>query len=113
MKTPLSEKPTCPICGQTFDTPEIEGGYVRCPACSTPMFQYRFVGDDDMTPKRFMTLLHGRGNDAINTVAEGRWFSKSALRYGKAALFVMRMWPTLALVFEKNAEQEAEPVDVA
>lgn len=101
-------KPTCPICNQKFTDPAIEGGYVRCPYCNTPMFQYRYDTDHDMTPKKFMALLHPRANEAITN--SRHWFSGGGvIQSGKAAAFVMRLWPTLATVFQ----QEPEPEDVA
>jgi hypothetical protein len=105
----MHTKPTCPMCKQSFSDPAIEGGYVRCPHCSTPMFQYRFEGDE-LTPREFMGLLHPRANEAINNCRH--WFSGGGvIQSGKAAAFVVRLWPTLATVFQ--AEPEPEPSDVA
>lgn len=89
--------PVCPACGGTFDAPAIQGGYVRCPHCDTPMFQYRF-DDDDLTPGDFMHLLHPRANEAINNCRH--WFPGSGIvSSSRAAAFVVRLWPTLAQVF--------------
>lgn len=97
----VSSTPVCPVCGTGFDTPLIAGGYVRCPACHTPMFQYRYDGDDELTPREFMGLLHPRANRAITDCR--RWFGgPGVLRSGMAAAYVLRLWPTLAAIFQKE-----------
>jgi DNA-directed RNA polymerase subunit RPC12/RpoP len=96
----------CTECKHRFDTPAIREGYVRCPACDTPMFEYR-KPDEHMKPSEFMALLHPRANEAI--VQCRAWFTGGGvIQSGKAASFVMRLWPTLAQLF---AEEEQEPAD--
>jgi DNA-directed RNA polymerase subunit RPC12/RpoP len=104
----MNAQPTCPLCKQTFQIPSIAGGYVRCPHCETPMFQYRYDDDQDMTPQKFMGLLYPRANEAITN--SRHWFNGGGvIQSGKAAAFVVRLWPTLAQVFLP----EPEPEDVA
>jgi hypothetical protein len=94
----------CPICKHVFSTPSIEGGYVRCPECETPMFQYR-LPDEHMKPSDFMALLHPRANEAIMNCRP--WFTGGGvIQSGKAASFVVRLWPQLSLIF-----REEEPAD--
>lgn len=100
--TGFNSSPVCPACGARFNTPAISGGYVRCPECDSPMFQYRFEGDDDLTPGEFMHLLHPRANNAIGDCRH--WFPGGGIiASGKAAAFVVKLWPTLAQVFGKEA----------
>lgn len=106
MSLKMDARPTCPICEATFADPAIEGGYVRCPHCATPMFQYRLPGDEDMTPQRFMASLHPRANEAITN--SRHWFTGGGvIQSGKAAAFVVRLWPTLAQVFQPQPEDAA------
>ena len=98
----MASSPRCPMCGSAFDIPDISGGYVRCPKCLTEMFQYRFDGDEDMSPKRFMSLLNPRANEAVITCRD--WFPGRSrhLRMLRALAFVVRLWPVLAEVFQKE-----------
>lgn len=97
----MASSPRCPMCGDEFSIPSIREGYVRCPKCETPMFQYRMAGDDALTPRAFMGLLHPRANDAI--VNCKHWFPGSPmLQSARAAAFVFRLWPVLAEVFQKE-----------
>ena len=106
MSAAFKTRPRCPMCEHRFETPAISGGYVRCPPCDTPMFQYRRDGDEGMTPKQFTSLLHPRANEAVLECMA--WFDNSILSARlKALFFVVRLWPTLAMIFQ----QDEEPVD--
>lgn len=94
----------CPSCHAEFKTVCIEDGYIKCPECKTVIFQYRFPGEESLTPKEFMKLLDTRGGDAVRQ--SRKWF-RGKFALAAAGVFVPYVWTFLAKTFVKPAEEEA------
>lgn len=94
---------TCPKCLSRFKTVTIEDDEVRCPDCGETIFQYRFPGEENLTPKEFMALLDTRGTDAIRQCR--RWF-RGKFALVAAAAFVPYLWTFLARTFEKASDEQ-------
>jgi hypothetical protein len=75
---------------------------VRCPNCGAIVFQYRFAGDEKLTPGDFTEMLNSeRGREAVHK--SKLWF-KGHMRLTVAGAFVAYIWPHLAKTFEVKQE---------
>ena len=101
---------TCPNrkCGKRFRNVAVEDGAVRCPHCKEVVFQYRFPGDETMTPKEFMALLDKRGVEATR---QARRFFPGKLSIAAAGMFIPFVWTFLAQTFEKGAADGSDTAD--
>lgn len=90
---------TCPTCHSQFRNVAIEDGAVRCPSCKAVIFQYRFEGDETLTPKEFMALLDKRG---VAAAKAARRFFPGKLGVAAAGMFIPFVWPFLANTFAKE-----------
>lgn len=96
---------TCPKCRKSFMnvTIEREEGTVNCPKCGHVMFQYRFPGDETLTPEAFMRLRDGkRGEEAARQTLKFLVGKKNAMP--TAGALVAFLWIHLAKTFEDKPE---------
>lgn len=96
---PMSIELKCLHCRKTFTTVKIEPLSVNCPHCGRMIFQYRFTGEEAMTPEAFRERLDDwRGHHAINETA--KFFIGKRQAFGLAGALVVYLWPILAKQFE-------------
>lgn len=89
----------CPHCHHQFKNACIEDGAVKCPSCKAVIFQYRFPGEETLTPKEFMKLLDTRGVALTKDVKH--WFHGPARRLAAGA-FIVYVWAFLATTFQSE-----------
>lgn len=89
----------CIHCRKSFTNVTINPLAVNCPHCGRVIFEYRFPGEEAMTPEQFSEKLDDwRGHHAINETA--KFFLGKRQAFALAGAMVVYLWPILATQFE-------------